>query len=232
MIPSDSSLRKPVGAGSLLVLLTVVATLPLAYIATAKPSWFLFSFEVIMPVPAILGILYALGRWKDDSGLGLACVAGTILFGSVLGYVSVPQGMLGTPDGPVGELPVKWLVLVRLVATVLIAWSAVRIGLRGEAARWRAFLWGSFHSVIALGIMGGIYKFRNAPWMKSQEGNDEWIRMGVIGALSVVTLICLCAGTHYLVKAFDPGDPPRSTPLEDPSRQASAATSPGTAQTA
>jgi hypothetical protein len=228
---TDRSLRLPVGIGAILVILTMLGTIPLIFIATAKPAWFLFSFEAIMPVPAVLGLLYARGMWKDDTGLGLACVAGTILFGSVLAYVSVPLGTLGTADGPVGALSLKPWLAARLLAALLIAWPAVRIGLRGESARWRSFIWGSIHAVIALGIMGSIAKFRNSPWMSNTEGNAEIVRMSVLGAGALVTLVCLCAGTHYLVRAFDPGEPARTAP-PDENTAASATPAPGSPQAA
>jgi uncharacterized membrane protein YeaQ/YmgE (transglycosylase-associated protein family) len=139
----------------------------------------------------------------------------------------VAQGILGTPDGPVGALSLKPWLAVRAVAALLIAWPAVRIGLRGESARWKSFIWGSIHAVVVLGIMGTIAKFRNSAWMNNTEGNAELIRMSVLGAAALVMLVCLCAGTHYLVRAFDPGEPKPAAQPDENAASTAATPAPG-----
>ncbi len=203
----DRSLRNVVAAASLVVGVMVLATIPLIFIATAKPAWFLLAFEVIMPVPVVLGLLFGRGRWHDVYGLGLACIAGTILFGSILGYLSIPEGKLGVQGGAVGLLNMKPWLIARVACALLIAGAAVHIGLRGDPGRWKTFGIGIATGGAALGIMAALYKYRGAPWMTSTEGSAEAIRIVGLLLAGVVMLVGACAGVHFTVKAFDHGVP-------------------------
>lgn len=218
MTPSDRSLRTPVGLAAGLVALTLLASVPLAFYANAKPAWFLFGFDVIMPVPIVLALRFFRGKWQDPTGLGLGCVAGTILFGSILGYLSIPEGSLGTQGGPVGQIRLLPWLIARIFASVIIGASAVRIGLQGDRGRWTTFLLGSGAAGTALVLMAAIYKFRSSPWMAPREGVAEALRVGSLIALGIFIFACLCGGTHFTIRAFEPreGKTP-STPPAPPS---------------
>ena len=200
-----------------IVVATLAASIPLAFVATTKPAWFLFAFDVIMPVPLVMAFRYARGKWDDPTGLGLGCIAGTVFAGSVLGYLSLPQGVLGTADGPVGAVRMVYWLLARVFAAGLIASSAVRIGLAGDRARWRSFLAGAVMDVVALGLLAALYKFRSSTLLDPREGAMEFARIGSLIAAGLVIFVCLCGGTHFTIRAFEP----RSTKQEDPKDPAS-----------
>src|SRR5579862_2091732 len=98
--PVAPPLRLLVLAVSFAVLLSTVLLASLSVVAPLlvrdqRPSWALFGFEVVTGVAATIGILMGRGRFADGPGLGLACVAGTILIASGLGWQGAGRQLLG-----------------------------------------------------------------------------------------------------------------------------------------
>ncbi|GMV27497.1 MAG: hypothetical protein AMXMBFR58_35280 [Phycisphaerae bacterium] len=199
----DRPLRIVTGICSAIVGLTALATIPLLFFASSKPAWFLFGFEVIMPVPALLGLLYAGRRWSDPTGLGLGCVAGTVFFGSILGVVSLPQQSLGSPDGPIGQVSMLPWLAVRALAALGIAFCAVRTSIGTDRRRWRTLVWGLANSGVFLVLAAAAFKYRNSPFVTGQEESSAALRLAILGGGAVVMLITVCAGTHLVVRAFE-----------------------------
>ncbi|MCC6426321.1 MAG: hypothetical protein IT435_05830 [Phycisphaerales bacterium] len=197
MAETDKRLRITVGLCSALTGLMAAGTLALVFIATTKPAWFLFGFEMVEIVPIVLGILYAIRRWDDLTGLGLGCIAGTIFCGSVLGFLSIPDHRLGVQGGPVGQIDMIWWLGARILISLGIAWCAVRLALGTDRRAWWLFVRGMLLGGAALGILAVLYKFRNAPWLAQQTG------MVVLLLAGVGFLVCLSVGVHYTVKAFE-----------------------------
>ncbi|MBL8963069.1 MAG: hypothetical protein KF787_09950 [Phycisphaeraceae bacterium] len=183
--------------------LTAAATIPTLLVASNKPAWFLFAFEAVMPVPVVLAMLIASGRLRDPSGLGLGSVAGTILVGSLLGFLSIPDKRLGTPDGPIGQINMVPWVAVRVGAALAIAACAVRRALGNERRRWITLAWGLACGVGTMGIAACMYGLRNSAWLAPREGAGEALRMAGYLFAGIAVIAGLCAATHLTVKAFD-----------------------------
>lgn len=183
--------------------LTMALTIPALLIASNKPAWFLFAFEVVMPVPVVLAMLIASGRIRDPSGLGLGAVAGTILVGSLLGFLSIPDKRLGAPDGPIGQINMIPWVAVRVLAALGIAASAVRTSLGGERSRWMTLAWGLAVGAGSMALAAAMYATRHAAWLAPREGAGEALRMAGYVGVGVAVIAGLCAATHLTVRAFD-----------------------------
>ena len=118
--------RVVVGLVSAAVLVSAVAGAVLAAVQPAidpslKSSWALVGFEVVVAVAALLGVIAALGKFGEGPGMALACVAGTILLGSALGWQGAGRQLLGHSLMP--YLAAR--VAAALVLGAIGAWVAV-----------------------------------------------------------------------------------------------------------
>src|SRR5437763_1134903 len=61
----------------------------------SPPAWFLFAFEVVILLACIIGCLIGIGRFAEGPAIGLACIAGCIAVGSLLGYFGAGKALMG-----------------------------------------------------------------------------------------------------------------------------------------
>src|SRR3954465_10295691 len=100
---------------------------------SVKPIWLMFGFEIVIAVATVLGLQFALGRYQDGQGLALACVAGTIAVGSVLGWIGA-QRHLTTSHGDISLN--AWLLGRLAAALALGAVGAVFVLSRNQRSWW------------------------------------------------------------------------------------------------
>lgn len=122
----------------------------LAVTLPQTPIWTLFGFELVIAVSSLLGVLLGLGRFREAPALALACVAGTILVGSFLGY----RGSAGA----VGSLSLKTWVVGRIaIGAVLAALAALTVLVRNRKS-WGALCLGAMFGALpaAVALMFGL----------------------------------------------------------------------------
>ncbi|MFO0860425.1 MAG: hypothetical protein U0570_07705 [Phycisphaerales bacterium] len=116
------ALRFLIAALSLLTGLSAVGTLGAAFLAAPHPPWTLVGFEVLTLLAAGFGFAVSRGRFSDGQGLAIACVAGTVLAASILGYLGA--------TGQIGDWKLHtWLLARGLLAFALglvAAWAVLR----------------------------------------------------------------------------------------------------------
>jgi hypothetical protein len=164
-----------------------------------RPSWALFGFEVVVAVAAVLGLLFGRGRYGDGPGMALACIAGTILAASGLGWAGAGRQLLSVSLTPVlagrilaaGTLAAcgAWCVLSRHPRSIRLA--AVGAALLAPVAMGAgAFMHPTGRRIIdrALGTSSGV--------------------QAVVAVLAFFLAVGLVsAGGHLLIRAFELGRP-------------------------
>src|SRR5437899_6996502 len=98
------------------VLLSALGMMLAALFLSDKPVWVLFGFEVAISVASVLGILFARGKFQNGQGLAMACVAGTIVVGSFLGWLGTQHHLTTTR----GDIPLNTWLLGRLAAAAAL----------------------------------------------------------------------------------------------------------------
>jgi hypothetical protein len=196
--------RSTVGLAGALVGLAALAMGPLSLIASTKPAWFFFGFEVVILAPATFAVLYALGRWTRYAAIGLTCIAGAIFMASSLAYLSLPAGKFGSAGGPVGEIGMKSWLAARLAAAAAVAVIALVVALQRDRDRWKRFLVGAALAAVALASVGGFYFMRGSPILAPRQGATDLIRLGALGIGACLLLAMVCAAAHLIIRAFEP----------------------------
>src|SRR5262249_16830606 len=92
-------------------------------------SWPFVVLELVVLAAAVIGVLFGLGRYTDAPGLALACVAGTVLIGSVRGWQPSGRTVLGHP--------LKGLLVGRIAASVVLAALACAVVLMRDRGACR-----------------------------------------------------------------------------------------------
>src|SRR5262245_43109895 len=98
--PVPRTIRLLVQATCLAVLASAVGSAILAgaaplLVPDQRPSWALVGFELVVLVACVQGVLFGRGRFGQGPGLALACVGGTILVASGLGWAGSGKQLLG-----------------------------------------------------------------------------------------------------------------------------------------
>jgi len=167
-----------------------------------KPFWMIVGFEIVTLVAAVLGVLFARGKFQDGQGLALACVAGCFGVGAFLAWLSV-QGRLQIRGGD-STIGLNGWLLARLGAAGLIAALGAFAVLRRNPASVgymiRATLAGgpviliAALAVLARGSLTGAAQ--NVP---------VWLISVVAGVLGIGAVVLLSACGHCLIRAFELG---------------------------
>lgn len=176
----------------------VVADAGIGYILPGqKPSWLLVGFEAVVAVAGFLGLMFGAGRFGEGPGLALACIAGTILMGSGLGWLSAAQQIGGHSLTP--------LLGLRVLAAGILGLLGAYCVLSRDPRAWKPAIWGvgtALPILVAVGLM------MRAPSRRAIESAlGSWgIAGAAVGFVALVVLgVCLCASVHLLVKAFEMG---------------------------
>lgn len=176
----------------------VLALAPLLA-ADQRPAWLLFGFELTILVAAAIAVLFGRGRFADAPGMALACVAGTILLGSAMGWQSAGR--------EVGGIALTPFLLARAAAAAtlgLCAAACVLSRVPGGRA-WRTAILGASLGapVIAAAGLIVIPAGRRALYVALGPSPGLQTALGLVAF--VVLGICLSASVHLLVRAFEMG---------------------------
>lgn len=175
--------------------LVAVSALVVGVLALVQPraSWFMFGFEGVVLVSAVLGALLARGRYPEGPSLGLLSVAGAILVGSAFGYLAGGRTLFG--------VDVRMLSAGRaLAALVLVGTSAWIVLSRAPRVSLPRFSKGAVLALCVLALLAALWKGRG--WIGSL-GDVGQLAVGM-GAFVLITGL-MAASVHLLVRAFQAG---------------------------
>jgi hypothetical protein len=176
---------------AVLVLLSALVGIGAAGLQTPR-VWFVIGFEVAILVASAFGVLIGLGRFADGPALGLACVAGVIAAGSLLGYLA-GQGNLG--------VDLKPFLLARGMAAAGIAFGAgAAVLLRNPKLSLPRLGIGIACAVAFVVACGLAWRFSAS---LANLGTVTGALFGLIAAATMLGL--LAAAVHLLIGAFEAG---------------------------
>ncbi len=190
---SDHSLfRIPVGV---LCAATGLSSLVLLAIAiwNQPTSWFLVGFEVVIAVAAAMGVLAAMGRFRDGPALTLLCIAGAVGVGSLLSYIGAGKFLAGQSLRPYLMLRLVDAALLALAAAVIVLARSPRLALPALA---KGLLFGA----VLCGIVAAAWFSRS--WISSSAGPA---RAAIFIAMGIASICLIAASGHYLIRAFAAG---------------------------
>lgn len=167
-----------------------------------KPYWMIFGFEIVTMVAAVIGVLFARGKFQEGQGMALACVAATFAVSAFLGWLSA-QGQLqikgsATPVGLDGWLAAR--VGAALVIGALGAYAVLSRSPRSRPYLLWAMLTGG-PVVVAMGA-GFVARGRLESMLQSM---PAWLTTALAGILGITVVVLLSAAGHCLIRAFEMG---------------------------
>ena len=204
--PPPTIIRRAVLAVSLVLAASSLGGLAMAGLGASSVVLGMLGFEIVVFVSAILALLAGLGRFRNGYGLALACLAGTVLGASVLGYTDGKPNFVSNPD--LARL-LRVLILTRIAtAGALGALGACAVLVR-DPRSWRYLLKGVVVSMPVI-VVGGLTLVFARSWLTTpREGALEAVRIGSIVLGVMVLGGFLCAGVHLVIRAFQTCDAER-----------------------
>lgn len=182
------------------------AALPL-FVKDAKPDWALFGFEVVTAAAAVLGVLQGLGHFRSGPGLGLACVAGTVLVAGVLGWKGA--------NGRLGGFSLTPMLAVHVGAGLALgaagAWAVLS---RRPGALWTAARGALLILPVAV-VVGGLASRRGMALADRVLSASQSVQFIVVSVGFLAATALVAAGAHLVIRAFEMGRgeaPPTSRP--------------------
>lgn len=196
------------------------------------PIWTLLGFEAVIAVAGGLGVFLGLGKYREAPALAIACVAGTILVGSFLGYRGSAGaiGSLSLKPWIMGRLAIGLTLALLAALTVLVrnrqSWPALFAGLAFAAIP--GVLFGMF-ALAAVGygrpipptlpgqpaaapvvrqpaaLDNAVRKFMSLGLFQPAQGGKQAARMVMLTILGILMICLTSAGVHYTIKAFQYG---------------------------
>jgi hypothetical protein len=198
----NSTIRRLVLVVSLLVFASAVAgagaavVVPLV-VSGEQARWAMFGFEVVCAVAAALGVLVGLGRYASGPGLALACIAGTILVASRLGWQAGGRQIAGVSLSP--------LLAARGAAGLALGLAGIAVVLGRRPGAWRtAFIGGLLILPVAAGAVALLVPAGRQA-VGSWLGTSPAFIFGVAVVAFLGATALLAAGVHLVIRAFEMG---------------------------
>lgn len=184
------------GAASALVLLSSLGGIAASVLNTPR-LYFLLGFETVILIAAVFGVLIGRRKFGAGPGLGLLCVAGVVLAGSLLGYISCRDPLRGVLFG----VPLKWLILGRFALGGLIGIGAAAVVLGRRPKESMSSL------VRGLAFGAAFFAFLAAIWYLRSHAAQLGQLIQTLGLLlsGAIGLGLLAAAMHYTIRAFEFG---------------------------
>jgi hypothetical protein len=194
------SVRLVIGVLCGAVALSALALAGAALFAGPKVNWVLLGFESVTLVSAILGLLFARGKFQDGQGLTMACVAGTVFVAAVLGYLG-SKGNLVTNGG---DVSLKFYLLARVGCACGLGVIGAGLVLSRNTRSWN-YLWRSVAAGLPVVAVVGAYVLSPGGVRGVLSKFPGWVAgIGLtVGGLLAVVLISACV--HCLIRAFEMG---------------------------
>lgn len=176
------------------VLVAILAVLGPVLVKDTPVSWFLFGFEIVVIIAAVLGIQLARGKWSHGLAIGLLSVAGTIFLASAMGWQGANRQLLGRPLLP--------LLLLRTACAGVLALLACHAVLGRKPGAWRRALLGTAIGLPAVMVLGAMLVSRSRQALLGILPSNQglMIIVAVFGFVAFTAL--LAASVHILVAAF------------------------------
>lgn len=171
-------------------------------VAGGTPVWALFGFEVVIAVAAVFGLLTIRNAAWRSSAMVFVCIAGTVMVASVLGHIA-SRGRLDVASNPDG-VSLRPMLAARLGASAVIGAAAVLIGLGRSPRAWSGFIKGSLLAAPFLVSLASVVLARSAVFDAFSRFSIG-VKAGVGIAAVLVIGVSLCAGAHYIIRAFEVG---------------------------
>ena len=205
--PIPAALRAVVLVVSLIVAVSAAAG---AFFAVAQPSlaagqrvsWTLMGFELVILISAGIGILAARGRYREGPALALACVAGTILLGSAMGWQGAGRQLVGVSLTP--------FLAARALASATLGAIAAWAVLSRNGRSWRPLVLGLMCGVPVLaGSAALLVPAVRRPLETALATSPAFqLSAALVGYFAATVLLSACV--HLIVRAFELGREPRS----------------------
>ena len=180
----------------LLSAVTLVSALAGLVGSAMSQAYYLAGFEVIVVVACILGVLTGLGKFNSGPSIAIACTAGTIFVGAVLGYISLAGSIFGVR-------PLYFLAFRVLIAFAMFGCAGGVLLARRPGASMRLLLLGvAFGApvVLALGAWMKIGAVRQAV-----HGVNPNLLAVLATPLALLAIGLISASAHCLIRAFEIG---------------------------
>ncbi|MFT5422656.1 MAG: hypothetical protein ACI89L_000421 [Phycisphaerales bacterium] len=188
---------------------TVLAGLWLAVLASGQVLWTSVGFELVALGAGIVGVLAGLGRLRQGVGLALLCVAGAVIVSGVFGlrYAAGPTLNSATLTGEASASAASVLqAVVRarvLLAAALAGLAALAVLTRSRAV-WRPLGLGLALLVPMLGIGAWLIRFNGAARLVGEiETGLGVARLIAVLFGGLVLFVIASIGGHYVIKAFE-----------------------------
>jgi hypothetical protein len=189
-----------IGLISSAVAFSAIGTIAAFLLAGPHPVWFLFGFELVIAITAPMGMLFAMGRFQDGQGLGLACLSGTIAVGSLLGWMGADRHLITSH----GDISLKFWLAGRLAAAAALGAMGVWLVLSRNQRSWYYLIRAAACGLPLAGLLC-VYVFGRGALGRAVGAIPGWIT-GTLGAVGAVVAIALIsAGVHCLIRAFEMG---------------------------
>lgn len=164
-----------------------------AALLNSPTAWFLFAFEGIILLSAILGVFVGRGRFAEGPALALACIAGCVAIGSYLGYMGSGRVILGASMKPFLGARAASAAGLAVVAAWIVLSRRLRIALPRLI---KGLLVGLPIPVIVWVLWAMRARVSAAP---------DLLRAGGAVVLFVVVTALLSASIHLILRAFESG---------------------------
>lgn len=198
-VPSVAGLAVRVVCGA--VLLSALAAGPAALMMGAKPVWGMFGFEVVIAISAAMG-LFVHGRlFRDGPALGVLCIAGAVLAGSGLGYLSLGGGLRNGQLGAVSMLP---FLGARVLTAGALGLLAAGIVLSRDPGRWSTAVRGVLLLTPPVAVCGLWWVGVLDPVVSAVGAMPGVFRALILLVVGLAGGTLLCAGLHVVISAFEP----------------------------
>jgi hypothetical protein len=175
------------------VIAVSAAGVGIASLLQDRASWVMFAFEIVVLVAGVLGMLIGRGRFADGPAIGIAAVAGTVLLGSLFGYLGGGRVLFGVDLRP--------FLYSRAIASLLLGAAAAWIVVsRDLKATLPLLIRGvAFGLPIPLGLIA-YWQFRGR---MSCISDVAQLGLAIVG-FSLLTGL-LAASVQFIFRAFEIG---------------------------
>lgn len=170
------------------------------FLAAPRFVWWFTAFEAMVVLAGAMGAQLLRPHWRGLLPLVLACISGTILVASVLGYLALRSSLLDeTPSW------MRWALQGRVAAGVVIGVLAGAAALGTRRSAWLGVVRGAILLAVAGGL-AGLDLWLLKPVLAATGGTKVMIHLTLATLVFVAFAGFFAAGVHSLIRSFDPAE--------------------------
>ncbi len=193
-----------------LSLITAMSAIPGIYLGIGSFggfAWGMFGFEALVLCSSILGILLGLGKITDGFALAVLCIVGTMVVGAVFGIHFDARTKIA--DNATFVPWVNRMLLIRLVLIAGFASCASVAVFSRDARCWKsAFMGVAFLAPVLVSVV--LLRRFGFPFSGGQDAEPGALSVISFLLIALVLGIMISAGGHFLIRAFEIGQPGKS----------------------